>query len=115
MDGDGDLDLLTGNYGQTNQLYLNNGTADPFSAVTGSNISSDVSIPGRCPGGCGWDGDLDLVAANFEQVNRLYLNNGTADPFNSVTGIKSGSDAHYTYSRSGDVAGDSDLDLLREL
>ena len=30
VDGDGDLDLVAGNYGQANRLYLNNGTADPL-------------------------------------------------------------------------------------
>ena len=29
VDGDGDLDVVAGNCGQTNRLYLNNGTADP--------------------------------------------------------------------------------------
>ena len=38
VDGDGDLDLVAGNYGQPNRLYLNNGTPgsilDPFAGVT---------------------------------------------------------------------------------
>ena len=29
MDGDGDLDVVVGNYEQTNRLYLNNGTPIP--------------------------------------------------------------------------------------
>ena len=32
------------------------------------------------------DGDVDLVVGNMNQRNRLYLNNGTSDPFNGVTG-----------------------------
>ena len=82
VDGDGDLDLVAGNYNQANRLYLNNGTADPFDGVTGSDISSrrprylSVAL-----GDVDGDGDLDLVAGNYSQANRLYLNNGTADPF----------------------------------
>ena len=30
----------------------------------------------------------------MDQANRLYLNNGTADPFNGVTGTDISSDAH---------------------
>src|SRR5262249_61875304 len=30
LNGDGDADLLVGRDGQTNQVYLNNGTVDPF-------------------------------------------------------------------------------------
>jgi len=114
VDGDGDLDLVAGNYDQTNRLYLNNGTADPFSGVAGTDISSDVhntrSVAFADVDG---DGDLDLVAGNKAQTNRLYLNNGTADPFSGVTGADISSDAHWTYSVAlGDVDGDGDLDLV---
>ena len=30
------------------------------------------------------DGHLDLVAGNYNQPNRLYLNNGTTDPWAGV-------------------------------
>ena len=36
LDGDGDLDIIAGNDGQRNKLYLNNGTSAPFGdAVSG--------------------------------------------------------------------------------
>ena len=114
VDGDGDLDLVAGNYNQTNRLYLNNGTADPFNSVTGSDISSDAHDTSFIAlGDVDGDGDLDLVAGNDDQTNRLYLNNGTADPFNGVTGSDISSDAHDTTSIAlGDVDGDGDLDLV---
>jgi hypothetical protein len=76
IDRDGDLDLIAGNGGapgQPNWLYLNNGTADPFSGVTGSDITADsqntfavavADVTG--------DGDPDVVAGSYNQPNRLY-------------------------------------------
>jgi len=115
VDGDGDLDLVAGNYGQTSRLYLNNGSSDPFSGVSGSNISSDAhSTTSIALGDMDGDGDLDLMAGNYNnQINRLYLNNGSTDPFSGVTGSNISSDAHNTWSITlGDVDGDGDLDLL---
>jgi hypothetical protein len=114
IDGDGDLDVVAGNINQTNRLYLNNGTADPFNAVTGSNITADaydtrIIVLGDMDG----DGHLDVVAGNFNQANRLYLNNGTADPFNGISGSDITTDTHYTWSMAlGDVDGDGDLDVM---
>jgi hypothetical protein len=114
VDGDGHLDLAAGNQNQTNRLYLNNGTSNPFSGVTGSNISSDAhSTYSIALDDVDGDGDLDLVAGNRRQTNRLYLNDGTATPFSSVTGSDISSDAHDTRSIVlGDVDGDGDLDLV---
>jgi len=114
VDGDGDLDIITGDGSSTNRLFLNNGTIDPFSGVSGSDITADAHqtysvILGDVDG----DGDLDLVAGNNGQANRLYLNNGTADPFNGVTGSDITADAHNTQSVTlGDVDGDGDLDMV---
>ncbi len=114
VDGDGDLDLIAGNNGQINRLYLNNGTTTPFSGVTGSDITTDNhDTTSVTVGDVDEDGDLDLIAGNFGQINRLYLNNGTADPFNNITGSNITSDFHDTWSVTlGDVDGDGDLDLV---
>ncbi len=114
VDGDGDLDLVAGNSGQANRLYSNNGTADPWSGVSGSNISSDIDYTRSLMlGDVDGDGDLDLVVGNRSQANRLYLNNGSADPWNGISGSNISSDAHRTHSVAlGDVDGDGDLDLV---
>ena len=117
IDRDGDLDLIAGNHNyQTNRLYLNNGTADPFNGVVGSDITTDAEYTHSVAlGDVDGDGDLDLVAGNYYTgpMNRLYLNNGTADPFNGVTGVNITSDAHQTYSVAlGDMDRDGDLDIV---
>ena len=122
VDGDGHLDVVAGNIyrefeggGWPNRAYLNNGSENPFADVTGINISDDDHDTSSIAlGDVDGDGDLDVVAGNsFEEPNRLYLNNGTADPFADVTGISITDDDHDTQSIAlGDMDGDGDLDVI---
>jgi arylsulfatase A-like enzyme len=114
VDGDGDLDVVAGNAGQANRLYLNNDTADPFNGVSGTDISTDVDLTYAIAlGDVDGDGDLDVVAGNAGLTNRLYLNNGTANPFSGIAGTDIGTDVHYTVSIAlGDMDGDGDLDVV---
>ncbi|GAA6138994.1 hypothetical protein NBRC116583_27410 [Arenicella sp. 4NH20-0111] len=114
VDGDGDLDVITGNLDQPNRLYLNNGSAGPFDGVTGTNISADANITFAIAlGDVDGDGDLDVIFGDFGETNRLYLNNGGADPFNDVTGTHISADRNRTQAIVlGDVDGDGDLDIV---
>jgi len=112
VDGDGDLDLVQGNEGQPNYLFLNNGTADPFSGIAGTAVGSAQDTRSLAFGDVDGDGDLDLVEGNEGQANRLFLNNGTANPFNGVAGAAVGSAQETLSLALGDVDGDGDLDLL---
>ena len=114
VDGDGDLDVLAGNSSQTNKLYLNNGSATPFSGVTGADVGSETDRTYSIAlGDVDGDGDLDVVAGNYTQTNRLYLNNGSATPFVGVAGTDIGSDTDNTQSIAlGDVDSDGDLDVV---
>ncbi len=52
---------------------FNNGTVDPFSMATGLDISSDTyTTTSIALADVDGEGDLELLAGNFEQVNRLY-------------------------------------------
>jgi hypothetical protein len=113
VDGDGDLDVVAGNNG-ANRLYLNDGTASPFSGVSGSDVSTDTHATSSVAlGDVDGEGDLDLAVGNHGQANRLYLNDGTASPFSGVSGSDISSDTHATFPVAlGDVDGNGDLDLL---
>jgi hypothetical protein len=108
VDGDGDLDLVCGNRGESNTLYQNTGGVFSLSAVWSSvptNATSSVAL-----GDIDGDGDLDLVCGNFEQANTLYENIGGTF---SDQPVWSSDSALWTKAVAlGDIDGDGDLDLV---
>ena len=108
LDGDGDLDLVTGDYGQVNRVYLGNSNGT-FAA--GSNVAMPTNQTWSVSlGDLDGDGDLDFLAGNRSQVNRVYLGagDGTFAAGNNVDTPTNG-----TLSVSlGDLDGDGDLDLV---
>ena len=78
VDVDGDLDIVVGNFGDANILYLNNGTDTPFDGVTRIVIGSDDAVNKNntlaiALGDVDGDGYLDLVEGNLG-LNRIYVN-----------------------------------------
>lgn len=71
IDGDGDLDIVYGNNGEKNWLYLNDEGTFFFSGWTSDQSNDTRSIT---LGDVDGDGDLDLVCGNEGQSNTLYLN-----------------------------------------
>jgi hypothetical protein len=124
MNGDGALDVVVGNYQSATRLYLNEGTervfdgSDPGISIGGSDTAYASSI---AVGDIDGDGDTDLVTGSFpyprapgKAGNRLYLNNGTAEPFSDIaSGQLIGDDSNWTRSISlRDVDSDGDLDVI---
>jgi hypothetical protein len=127
IDGDGDLDIATGNRDEPNAVYLNDGdgsfytgtldcAAPPANARcfgTGSDATYSLAA-----GDIDGDGDLDLTVGNVGP-NAVYLNNGIGHfhygpPDCSASGVRCfgpGSDATYSLVL-GDVDGSGDLDII---
>jgi hypothetical protein len=118
LNGDGAPDIVVGMDGSPPVVYLNNGTSNPFQNVPGIFVSPP---PGPSAPDLGWDavtvadvnadGHPDLAIVGFNSPNLVYLNNGTADPFNGATGIPIGSQDTAYMVAVGDVNGDGFIDM----
>lgn len=118
VNGDGKPDLVTGNTnGETNKLYLNNGTSDPFSGVAGTPIGTETGFISDIKlADVNGDGKLDVIVSNYANPGdagvRVYLNNGTSTPFTGVTPLFLRNDAGTGVIAVGDLDGDGKPDLL---
>jgi hypothetical protein len=120
IEGDGDLDIVTGNTSnEQNVLYLNDGTAQ-FHA---GRISCDENPDNfRCFGSgqdnthevatvdIDRDGDYDIIVGNNYQQNAVYMNDGSGN-FTTSTPFGSGLDATIALA-PGDVDGDGAIDIV---
>lgn len=99
INGDGYADVIAGNYDGTNRYYLNNGTTQPFEGAEGKDITEDKDKTfSTALFDMDSDGDLDVISGNTGQPIRLYLNNGSKDPFADVTGTSVTNDTYDTLS-----------------
>ena len=118
VDGDGDIDMVTANFGSnTVSVRLNNGSGYFTAPATNpdptvGNKPSDLAL-----GDVDGDGDLDLVTANYnDNTVSVRLNNGAgnftppATNPNPAVGTVAGSNP--VDVALGDVDGDGDLDLI---
>jgi hypothetical protein len=108
VNGDGFVDLVSGNGGAPSSVYLNLGsTFDPNPAW---HSSLDLRTSGIALGDVDGDDDLDLVCGNNGDPNTLYLNQGkmfAVDPAWSSSQALNTTDVAL-----GDIDGDGDLDLV---
>ncbi len=118
VDGDSYPDLIAGNAGQTNKLYLNDGEGG-FPEV-GVDVGSTTDITySLVLGDVNVDGFLDLVVGNWGTPNRLYLNDGAGvfdgdgvgigDATDLLDGLEN--DATTSIALS-DIDNDNDLDVV---
>jgi len=117
VDGDRDLDLITGSspvanksgsFGGENLVYRNDGTGR--FTVAGSPADRDPTAA-LAAGDLDGDGDVDLIAVNGDAVTRVYLNDGTGT-FTELVGAIAAPTARRETIALGDVDGDGDLDVL---
>jgi hypothetical protein len=123
-DGDGDLDLVSGELGGSFKYYENTGNAanPTFVERTASDnpLDGENLLFGSSPalGDLDGDGDLDVLAGKFDGTLLFYENTilrpspSTVEligPANPLDGVSGGIHATTTL---GDLDGDGDLDLI---
>lgn len=120
LDGDGDLDLISGNYGGSLQYFENTGSAtspafaaavdSPFGLTTPNYLSAPVMTD------LDNDGDFDLLVGGYGGDLLFFENTGsaTAPAFGSSQTNPFGLTAGYYYSwpATADLDGDGDQDVL---
>jgi hypothetical protein len=122
IDGDGDQDMIFGNFRAPNRVWLNGGNnsgsntgyfaENAIPQTLGDNTTTAIAL-----GDVDGDGDLDLVTANKRNPSLVWLNGG--DNSGSNTGVFSDSGQVLDTPSSegidiklGDVDGDGDLDIV---
>jgi hypothetical protein len=74
VNNDGHPDLAAAGFNSPNLIYLNNGTADPFSGVTAVAVGTQDVGYGVALGDVNGDGFVDLAVANSNHIpSRVYL------------------------------------------
>ncbi|MBN4072089.1 VCBS repeat-containing protein, partial [bacterium AH-315-F18] len=108
VDGDGDLDMVEGNYLSANRVRLNDGKGG-FTG-TGQALGAYPNTSTVVLGDLDGDGDLDLVTGNYRDVpNEVLFNDGHGVFTDSGQALG----MYWTLCLAlGDVDGDGDLDLI---
>ncbi|QCO07159.1 Ig-like domain-containing protein [Azospirillum argentinense] len=120
IDGDGDLDLVTGNSGSSVRFYRNDGTtAEPSFTFIGTNPFGISNTPYGTPtfADLDGDGDLDLLLGQGQGHTVVYRNVGTtAAPSFTMVGTNAFGlgqvGGGYAKATLWDLDGDGDLDVL---
>ncbi len=81
IENDGDMDLFSANWGEKNEMYVNNGTGSFAVQERGvSDIANDpAGTMAATAADVDNDGDLDIFIGKREDTCRLYINNGAGN------------------------------------
>lgn len=109
VDADGDLDLVTGNYG-LDRLFLNDGGGH-FTSASGALPALSGATRGVAVGDVNGDGSVDLVFARYGGQNQLYLNLGRGTFTDASSGLPQENDSSRAVALA-DGDGDGDLDAV---
>jgi len=110
FDGDADLDVIITNFGQADEVWLNDGSANfTFHQNLFASGSPDQRSLRSDVGDVDGDGDLDVFIVMLNQGDRVWLNNGsgTFADTGQLLGNDPGADVALL-----DVEGDGDLDAF---
>ena len=108
VNGDGNLDILVGNDGQTNQLLLNDGNGSFAEAndLPGGTTNSYSIVAADVNN----DGNLDILVGNWQQSIQLLLNDGNGK-FTEAINLPGGTMNTWSIVVA-DVNNDGNLDIL---
>ena len=113
VNGDGYPDAIANNYSLLN-IHFNNRTADPYSSqIVSQLVSPGASIYDIATGDIDHDGDIDIVVAMYTGTNKLFLNDGSSQPFQGATALTISTDSASSRGINlADMNGDGWLDVV---
>ncbi len=113
LDNDGDLDVMVAYTRSRDRIYLNNGSSDPFSGVSGIEISEDaLDSRGIDAADVDGDGDYDILIAH-SGINKVYVNNTPTTSFSPADAVDATSETENSQDIDyGDVDNDGDIDVV---
>jgi hypothetical protein len=112
LEGDGDRDLIIGNYGGRNRIYANDGTGR-FADRSQQRLPTDTDQTlGVVAEDFDADGDVDILFANWSAPSRLLLNDGYGFFQIAQAGSFPTSVGFAQSIAAGDIDGDGDVDAV---
>jgi len=113
IDGDGDIDAVTGSWGEDMDIWRNAGDGTFTNAgrlsVLGTDNTTMGATNGVDMGDLDGDGDLDIFAFNRYVENKVFLNDGTGN-FTETQAV--GTTGARDAGSLVDIDGDGDLDAI---
>jgi len=113
IDGDGDIDAVTGSWGEQMDVWRNDGAGTFTNAgrlsVLGTDNTTSGATNGVDMGDLDGDGDLDIFAFNRYVENKVFLNDGAGN-FTETQAV--GTTGARDAGSLVDIDGDGDLDAI---
>ena len=108
LNGNGYLDIVVANYGDSNGIWLNDKAGNFYDAAQLGNSNSYSVDLGDIDG----DNDLDVVFTNINGINTIWLNDGLGVFSESEYNLGDGDVTKSVSVALGDLDGDGDLDAM---